>query len=274
MSPIPTNTSNKDKVILITGASAGIGLGTAQKLASEGAILTLFARRGDKLLAAEKELKAAYPNVKTLAVVGDAAKEEDVKRAVEETVNAFGGIHGAFINAGIYRPGKLTEMSNDDMNALLDVNVKGVIYSLRHIIPAIKKTVGDSQNGYIQQGSIVVNSSCMATAVIAPKSAGSSIYSATKAFVNSIVETAAIEEAPLIRINSVMPGVVKTEVIPLEDEAYEAFAAKMQPLYGRAGTPQEIANVVSFLLGPGASFISGTNVKADGLWSLSGGSLE
>lgn len=262
--------SHKDQVVLITGASAGIGFGTALYLASKGAkALTLFARRPEKLAAAEKEINKAYPDVKTLVVTGDAAKEEDNKRAVEETVKAFGGIHGAFINAGIYRPGALTEMKNEDMNALLDVNVKGVIYALRYIIPAVEETVGEGG-----QGSIVVNSSCMGAAVIGPKSAGSAVYSATKAFVNSLVETAAIENAPRIRVNSVMPGVVKTEVIPLDDDAYEAFAAKVQPLWGRAGQAKEIASVVAFLLGTEASFISGTHVKADGLWSLSGGSLE
>jgi NAD(P)-dependent dehydrogenase (short-subunit alcohol dehydrogenase family) len=147
-------------------------------------------------------------------------------------------------------------------------NVKGVIYGLRYTIPAIKATVGE--NG---QGSIVVNSSCMGAAVIGPKSAGSSVYSASKAAVNSLVETAAIENALTVRVNAVLPGVVQTGIMPVDHDTYQKIGAAMQPLYGRPGQPEEIASLVSYLLSSEASFISGTLVKADGLWGLSGGSF-
>lgn len=160
----------------------------------------------------------------------------------------------------------MPETKNEDIDKIIDVNVKGVIYALRYTLPAIAATVGDSG----PTGSVVVNSSCMGTAVIGPKSAGSSIYSASKAFVNSLVETAAIENAPRIRVNAVMPGVVKTGIAPLDDAAFEALGAQVQPLWGRAGTASEVASLVSFLIGNEASFISGSLIKADGLWGLSG----
>lgn len=122
-------------------------------------------------------------------------------------------------------------------------------------------------------GSIVVNSSCMGASVIAPKSVGSALYSASKAFVNSIVETAAIENAPRIRVNAVLPGVVQTGIMPVDDATYQAIAAKMQPLWARPGKPREVSSLVAFLLSDEASFISGDLIKADGLWSLSAGSL-
>jgi len=90
-----------NKVVLITGASAGMGKATAMYLASKGvkALSRLFARREDKLKAFADELNQAYPDVKTLVVTGDAAKAADNKRAVELTVEAFGGITSAFLNA-------------------------------------------------------------------------------------------------------------------------------------------------------------------------------
>jgi NAD(P)-dependent dehydrogenase (short-subunit alcohol dehydrogenase family) len=114
----------------------------------------------------------------------------------------------------------------------------------------------------------------MGAAVIAPKSAGSSVYSASKAAVNSLVETAAIENAPHVRINAVLPGVVRTNIINVDDDSYQKIGASMQPLYGRAGQSMEIASLVSYLLSSEASFMSGTMVRTDGLWALSGGTFD
>jgi NAD(P)-dependent dehydrogenase (short-subunit alcohol dehydrogenase family) len=148
-------------------------------------------------------------------------------------------------------------------------NVKSVLYAFRHLVPAIKATVGDEG----PTGSIVVNSSCMGISVVAPKSAGSAVYSASKAFVNSIVETAAIENAPRIRVNAVLPGVIQTSIMDVDDATYHAIAAALQPLFGRPGKAREVSNLVAFLLSDEASFISGTLIRADGLWGLSGGGL-
>ena len=264
----------KDKIVLVTGASSGMGKSAALYLAQKGVrAITLMARTQEKLEEVAAEIATTYPNVKTLVLAGDASKDEDNKAAVARTVDQFGGITGAFINAGIYRGGKPIEETDDAaINETLDVNVKGVLYALRHLIPAIKATVGDDVAD--PSGSIVVNSSCMAEAIVAPKSAGSSIYSASKAFVNSIVETAAIENAPRIRVNGVMPGVVRTGLISGADDAtYDNIGAALQPLWGRAGKPEEISSLVAYLLGDEASFISGANIMADGLWSKSGGGM-
>jgi len=260
--------SHADKIVLVTGASAGMGREAALNLASKGVqAIALFARREEKLQEVAKEIETKFPKTKTLVVIGDAAKADDNKRAVDETVKAFGGITGAFINAGVYRGGvPIAEVDDQAIEDTLNVNVKGVIYALRYVVPAIKKTVGEEG----PTGSIVVNSSTMGETVIAPKSVGSGIYSASKAFVNSLVQTAAAENAPRIRVNGVMPGVVKTEIMPVDDATYEAFGAQMQPLWGRPGKPEEVAGLVSFLIGDEASFISGTNIKVDGLWALSG----
>ena len=151
--------------------------------------------------------------------------------------------------------------------------MKSVLYGFRYGVPAIKKTVGEDRAAKAA-GSIVVNSSCMAASIVGPKSGTSGLYSASKAFLNSIVETAAIENAPHIRVNSVMPGVVQTGLMPVDEATYNAIANKVQPLWGRAGKPAEVASLVSYLLSDEASFISGTHIFADGLWSKSGGSFS
>lgn len=174
------------------------------------------------------------------------------------------------MNAGTYKGGAtISEVDDETIDEVLNVNVKGVIYALRSIFPAIAKTVGEDG----PTGSVVVTGSCMGASVVAPKSAGSSIYSASKAFVNSLVQTTAIENAPRIRVNGVMPGVVKTNIFPVDDATYEQIGAAMQPLWNRPGKPDEIASLVCYLIGDEASFISGTNIFADGLWSLSAGGM-
>lgn len=160
-------------------------------------------------------------------------------------------------------------MDDADIQSVIDVNCKGIIYGFQAVLPAISKTVGDSG----PTGAVVVNSSCMGSTIIAPKSIGSSIYSASKAFVNSIVQTAAIENAPRIRVNAVLPGVIQTDIMPLDDAGYQSVGAAMQPLWGRAGKPEEVSSVVAFLLGEGASMMSGQLVTVDGLWGLSDGSF-
>ena len=188
-----------EKIILVTGASSGMGKETALYLAKKGVkAITLFARSTDKLEAVASEIKALKgSSTKVLVVTGDAAKASDNEKAVSETVATFGGITGAFVNAGVYVGGtSIHETVDENIESVLDVNVKGVIYALRYLIPAIKATVGD--NNADPTGSIVVNSSCMGSSVIGPKSSGSGIYSASKAFVNSLIETAAIENAPRI----------------------------------------------------------------------------
>jgi NADP-dependent 3-hydroxy acid dehydrogenase YdfG len=113
-----------NKVILITGASSGIGKATAFYLAEKGiaTALTLFARRQDPLDETAKELATRFPKVKTLVVTGDASIAEDNKRAVDLTVEIFGGMHGMFINAGVFKGHKsLVETSDEDIDTLLNM---------------------------------------------------------------------------------------------------------------------------------------------------------
>ena len=111
------------KVVLISGGSSGMGKATALYVAEKGAAaVTLFARRPEALAEAEKEILAKYPSVQVLSVAGDVASAQDNQRAVDETVQAFGGLHGAFLNAGVYKGGTpLAEAAEEDINAVLDM---------------------------------------------------------------------------------------------------------------------------------------------------------
>jgi len=148
--------------------------------------------------------------------------------------------------------------------------MKGVLFALCALVPAIAATVGETG----PTGSNVIISSCMAEAIVAPKSIGSGIYSTSKAFLNSLIKTAAIENAPRIRVTGVMPGAIATELMPLEDAKYDKIAEGIQPLWGRAGKASEVASTVGFLISDEASLISGTSITVDGLWSLSGGAFH
>lgn len=252
---------HKGRTYLVTGASAGMGAGAARFLASRGAKVALFARRQDRLDALVAEIKRG--GGQALAVAGDVTSKADNQRAVDAAVEKFGALHGAFLNAGLYRgQTPLVESSDADViTPLLDVNVRGVIYGLQTALPAIKASADGS-------GAVVVNSSVMG-AVTKGASAGSSIYGATKAFVNSLVQTAAVEHAGEVRINAIAPGVIHTEIFGEEfkKEQADGFAESMQ-LIKRAGRVDEISQAVSFLVGPLSSFTTGSVVTIDGGWQL------
>jgi len=111
------------KIVIITGASFGMGRATALYLAQKGVQgLTLFARRSEPLQELAQEIANQYPSVKTLTVVGDVANAADNERAIRETVDTFGGLHGAFINAGMYKGGvPIPEVSDEDIDEIINV---------------------------------------------------------------------------------------------------------------------------------------------------------
>ncbi|CAN5274698.1 glucose 1-dehydrogenase [soil metagenome] len=243
------------KVVLVVGASAGIGADAARVFARDGASVMLVARTEAPLKAITDELTAeGYP---VAYATGDISVGADVARFVDATVERFGRLDGAFNNAGLTQAGKLDEVSEDDFDKLMAVNVKGVWLCLREEL-RIMKAQGS--------GSIVNVSSIGGLR----GSSGMGAYQASKHAVIGLTRTAAHDNGPLgIRVNVLAPGPTET---PMLDQTRAAIPGGVEariaatPLR-KAGTGTEVGNAAAWLLSDRASHISGVVLPVDGGFS-------
>lgn len=251
----------KGKVVLITGASRGIGAGIAQAFAAEGSKLAICARTEEPLLQAKKQLEESGAEV--LAIPADISKPEHASLLVDQTVSHFGRLDVLVNNAGGNRRGNFEETSDDDWEEILNLNLKAHIRVSRGAIPEIKK-----QNA----GAIIFISSIFGREA---GGKGLSIYNTTKAGMNSLSKIMAMElAADKIRVNAVAPGSI---CFPggswdrrciADPEGMAEFIKREMPL-GRFGTVEEVANVVTFLASERASLVTGTCINVDGCQSRS-----
>ena len=237
------------KVAIVTGGGRGIGLAIARALADDGASVVVSGRDAARLDAAVKELEAL--GGATLAIAADAAKREDVDRLVEATRERFGRIDVAVNNAGITRDQLLVRMKDDDWDQVLDTNLRGVFLMTR----AVGKVMMRQKSGRI------INIASTAGAMGNP---GQVNYSAAKAGVIGLTKAAARELAHWnILVNAVAPGLIETDMAAaIPAEAREAMLQQV-PLK-RIGQGREVAEVVRFLAGEGASYITGQTIHVKG----------
>jgi 3-oxoacyl-[acyl-carrier protein] reductase len=237
------------RVALVTGGSRGIGLAIARLLAEDGASVVVSGRDAGRLDAAVKELESLGAPV--LGVAADAAKREDCDRLVEAAKERFGRIDVLVNNAGITRDQLLVRMKDDDWDQVLDVNLRGVFLMTR----AAGKVMMRQKSGRI------IN---IASTAGAMGSAGQVNYSAAKAGVIGLTKAAARELAHWnILVNAVAPGLIETEMAAaIPAEAREALLQQV-PLK-RAGQGREVAEVVRFLAGDGAAYITGQTIHVNG----------
>lgn len=250
----------KNKVVIITGAGMGLGYAAAKELASIGASLMLVDYNEEALENAKKELTQAFPDVTILTTVADVSKEEAVRKYVDETVKHLGRIDGFYNNAGI--EGKQASITEYDINIfkkVIDINLMGVYYGLRYVIPVMQKQ---------QYGRIVNVASVGGIRGVLNQMP----YVASKHAVSGMTKNAALEYGKEgILTNAIAPGAILTpmvaeafrEVNPKDPKAAEAEYAKRNPTR-RLGQPEEVAKVVAFLLSDDNGYISGQTIAIDG----------
>lgn len=237
------------KVAIVTGGGRGIGLAIGRSLAEDGASVVVSGRDAARLDAAVTELEAL--GTPALAVAADAGKREDTDRLIEATRERFGRLDIVVNNAGITRDQLLVRMKDDDWDQVLDTNLRGVFLMTR----AAAKVMMRQRSGRI------VNIASTAGAMGNP---GQVNYSAAKAGVIGLTKAAARELAHWnILVNAVAPGLIETDMAAaIPAEAREAMLQQV-PLK-RIGQGREVAEVVRFLVGEGASYITGQTIHVNG----------
>jgi 3-oxoacyl-[acyl-carrier protein] reductase len=237
------------KVAVVTGGTRGIGLAIARLLADDGASVVVSGRDPDRLESAAKELEAL--GASALAVAADAAKREDADRLVEAAKERFGRIDVLVNNAGITRDQLLVRMKDDDWDKVMETNLRGVFLMTR----AVGKMMMRQKSGRM------INISSTAGLM---GNAGQVNYSAAKAGVIGLSKAAARELAHWnILVNVVAPGLVETDMAAAIPAADREALMQQVPLK-RIGTAREVAEVVRFLAGEGAGYITGQVIQVNG----------
>jgi NAD(P)-dependent dehydrogenase (short-subunit alcohol dehydrogenase family) len=250
----------EQKVAIITGAGSGLGRSAAVKLAMEGAKLSLVDLNIGGLKETQDFILKTNPEAELLLLSADVSNEEEVCEYVDDTLRHFGNIHGFYNNAGISENLSVIDQYNSTVfSKVVDVNLYGVFYGLKYVLPIMKKQ---------KQGSIVNTASIAGIRGIANRAG----YVATKHGVVGLTKTAAIEYAQYgININAIAPGRILTNMVinsfkernPENWEASATDAAKDIPAK-RLGTPEEVASLVAFLLSEESQYINGTVISIDG----------
>jgi 3-oxoacyl-[acyl-carrier protein] reductase len=239
----------RDRIAIVTGGSGGIGAAIAAVLAERGAAVVVSGRDADRLGATVKDLEAL--GAPALGVVADAARRDDAERLVETARERFGRIDVLVNNAGITRDGLLVRMKDEDWDRVMEVNLRGAFLMTR----AVAKTMMRQRSGRI------VNITSTAGAM---GNAGQANYSAAKAGLIGLTKAAARELAHWsILVNAVAPGLIDTDMATsIPAEARDALLAQV-PLK-RIGTAREVAEMVGFLAGDGAGYVTGQVFHVNG----------
>jgi len=244
-----------DKVVIVSGGGTGIGKACAIGFANEGAKVVVAGRREEPLqevvnLLHEMGAVAGYK-------VTDISKPMDVKSLVEDSVSKFGSLDVYLANASVPYDNLIEDVTDEDIDRVIDTNVKGTYYQLREATRVMKKQ---------KSGSIVVITS--GSSVVGHPF--NSLYCGSKAAASNMVRALALELAEEgIRVNDVAPGIIDTPMprdraaLTEDPEAFFAALADREPMK-RLGTPEEVANVVMFLASSEASFVTGALYTVDG----------
>jgi len=251
-----TDVRLRGKAAVITGASTGIGRASALRFAQEGAHLVLADIQqadGESLVHAIAETGGTACFVRA-----DVGRRADSERMIDACVERYGRLDILFCNAGITLPKLLPQSADDEIDRVLDVNVKGPLYAARRAIPIMLQQA---------EGGVILFTASK-TGLVAQTD--SPVYCASKGAVVMLAKALALDYAPRgIRVNALCPGIIDTpmlhrfaDAMPDPAAAWATYAAA-QPL-GRLGTPEECAAAAVWLVSPEASFVTGVALPVDG----------
>jgi len=242
------NRKLEGKIALITGGSRGIGAAIAKRLAADGAKVAITYTRGaDAAASVVKEIERG--GGKAIAIQADATDAEAGKAAVEKTVATFGGLDVLVNNAGTAIPKTFEETTLEEMDRLLNINVRGVFIATQAALKHMKRG-----------GRIVMIGSAVGERVLTP---GLVPYSATKGAVKIFTQALSREVGGRgITVNNVQPGPIDTDLNPATGDW--AVPQKAATALDRYGHVDEIAAMVAFVAGPESSYITGANLTVDG----------
>lgn len=246
----------KDKVVILTGASSGIGAGTAKHLSTLGATLVLSGRNVENLNKVASECTVCEGATKPLIVPGDVNDEKYIQQLVEITIKTFGKINVLINNAGILATGTIENTSLEQFDKIMNTNVRSIYHLTMLAVPHLIKTQGT-----------IVNISSVNGIRSFP---GVLAYNISKSAVDQFTRCVALELASKnVRVNSVNPGVIITEIHKrggMDEETYAKFLehAKSTHAMGRPGQVDEVAAAIAFLAGSSSSFITGASLPVDG----------
>lgn len=251
--------SETTKTIFITGGATGIGAASVSKFMVEGWNVAFM---DINVTEARRLLETIPSQDRILFIEGNTRRKEDVDMAVRLTLARFGSIHSVFANAGIHRRNTLLDITDEELQLLIDTNIYGTVNTLRLTVPHIIEAGG---------GSVVIN--CSDQWFVGKRHSFG--YGLTKGALGQITRSLAIDLGPdNVRVNAICPGTIRT---PLVDSLFERFAAvdntTVQEMWreenalfarGKAGEPGEVAELVYFLASDKATFITGSHYLIDG----------
>lgn len=246
----------KDKVVLITGGTSGIGAGVTRKLAELGCKVVTASNQEAEGAALAAELKSAGYTVDFVPV--NIACEDSVRALIAKVLELHGRLDAVHSNAGVWRQGKVTDFTVEDFDFIMGVNVKGNFLLAKHAVAAM-----EAQEG---MGAFVITTS-VAAQIGFPQHA---LYCASKAALEALIRCMCNDHAGKVRVVGVSPGTIDTPMLAAtcagwdkpKEEIYAEVAQRIP--VRRLGQPEDIGNAVAFLISDEASYIDGTVLVLDG----------